>query len=282
MVLPIVLLKLTDWVWYQLLANSCHRAARKVRNYVSPKPNQPQPPSFPNITKCVLKGRGSQTIVCDIFESLLGSNSAFPYFMLVAFEGGSIIRAFLLLLSCSFLWVLDYELQLRVMIFITFCGLKIKDMESVGRAVLPKFYLENLNLHAYEVLASTGPKVVFTSVPRVMVEGFLKEYLDVDNVKGTELLTSGHYFTGFLSKSGLLVKHKALKDHFGDRKPDIGLGTSGPHDKLFISLCKVYTTFTFKLSIPALNFYLIVYAIYHISDYFFINCLATRPKPIST
>ncbi|PRQ52074.1 putative glycerol-3-phosphate 1-O-acyltransferase [Rosa chinensis] len=239
MVLPMVLLKLTDWVWYQLLANSCQRAARKVRNYGSPKPHQlPQPPSFPNITKCELNGRKSHTLVCDIFGGLLRSNSVFPYFMLVAFEGGSIIRAFLLLLSCSFLWVLDYELQFRVMIFITFCGLKIKHMESVGRAVLPKFYLENLNLHAYEALASTGSKVVFTSVPRVMVEGFLQEYLDVDDVKGTELLTSGHYFTGLLSKSGLLMKHRALKEYFGDRIPDIGLGTSSLHDDLFISLCK--------------------------------------------
>ncbi|XP_004303869.1 PREDICTED: glycerol-3-phosphate acyltransferase 1 [Fragaria vesca subsp. vesca] len=235
MVLPIVLLKLADWVWYQLLANSCRRAARKVRNY---KPPQPQPPSFPSIAKCEITGRKSQTLVCDIFGGLLRSDSVFPYFMLVAFEGGSIIRAFLLLLSCSFLWVLDYELQLRVMIFITFCGLKIKQMESVGRAVLPKFYLENLNLHAYEALASTGSKVIFTSVPRVMVEGFLKEYLEVDDVKGTELLTSGHYFTGLLSKSGLLMKHRALKEHFGDRKPDIGLGTSSHHDNLFISLCK--------------------------------------------
>ncbi|KAL6134949.1 hypothetical protein ACLB2K_067177 [Fragaria x ananassa] len=204
MVLPMVLLKLADWVWYQLLANSCRRAARKVRNY---KPPKHQPPSFPSIAKCEI-------------------------------TGGGVIRAFLLLLSCSFLWILDYELQLRVMIFITFCGLKIKNMESVGRAVLPKFYLKNLNLHAYEALASTRSKVVFTSVPRVMVEGFLKEYLEVDDVKGTELLTSGHYFTGLLSKSGLLTKHRALKEHFGDRKPDIGLGTSSHRDNLFISLCK--------------------------------------------
>ncbi|XP_050383021.1 glycerol-3-phosphate acyltransferase 1 [Argentina anserina] len=238
MVLPMVLLKLADWVWYHLLANSCRRAARKVRNYSSHKPHQPQPPSFPSITKCDVNGRKSQTLVCDVFGGLLRSDSVFPYFMLVAFEGGSIIRAFLLLLSCSFLWVLDYEIQLRVMIFITFVGLKIKHMESVARAVLPKFYLENLNLHSYEALASTRSKVIFTSVPRIMVEGFLKEYLDVEDVKGTELLTSGHYFTGLLSKSGLLMKHRALKEYFGDTKPDIGFGTSSLHDNLFISLCK--------------------------------------------
>lgn len=199
-----------------------------------------QPTLFPSIAKCCLDGRDSDTIVCDIHGALLRSNSFFPYFMLIAFEGGSIFRAFLLLMSCSFLWVLDYELKLRVMIFISFCGLKTKNVESVGRAVLPKFYLENLNLQSYEVLASTGSKVVFTSVPRVMVEGFLRDYLGVDCVKGTELHTIGDYFTGLVSGSGFLVKHRALKEHFGDKKPDLGLGKSSLHDQLFISLCKVH------------------------------------------
>ncbi|KAF9624630.1 hypothetical protein IFM89_012126 [Coptis chinensis] len=102
--------------------------------------------------------------------------------MLVAFEGGSIIRAFMLLLSYPFLLAMNHEIRLRVMVFITFYGLKLKYMDSVGRAVLPKFYLENLNLQAYEVLASTGRKVVFTSVPKVMVEWFLKDYLNVNVV----------------------------------------------------------------------------------------------------
>ncbi|KAK2377763.1 glycerol-3-phosphate acyltransferase [Trifolium repens] len=111
-------------------------------------------------------------------------------------------------------------------------------MENVSRVVLPKFYLENLNVNVYEVLASTGSKVVITSVPRVMVEGFLKEYLCVGNVIGTELHTIGSYFTGFVTSSGLVVKHSALKDYFGDRKPDIGIGTSSLYDHLFISSCK--------------------------------------------
>ncbi|KAA8524145.1 hypothetical protein F0562_010424 [Nyssa sinensis] len=243
MVFPMVLLKLADWLLYQLLANSCYRALRKMRNYGFFLRNpsfrlSQQPPLFPSVTKCGLEGRASQTLVCDIDGALLRSQSFFPYFMLVAFEGGSIFRAFLLLLSCPLLWVLDYELKIRVMVLITFCGLRLKDMKTVGRAVLPKFYLENLNLQAYEVLASTESTVVFTSIPRVMVEGFLKEYLSVGDVIGTELHTVGHYFTGFLSGSGLLVKHRALKEFFGEKKPDIGLGNSSLNDHLFISLCK--------------------------------------------
>ncbi|XP_057439822.1 glycerol-3-phosphate acyltransferase 1-like [Lotus japonicus] len=243
---PIVLLKLVEWILYQLLANSCYRAARKVKSFgfhlghLSPKtPHQPS--SFPSITKCDLESRGSQsqTLVCDIHRVILRSHSFFPYFMLVAFEGGSIFRAFVLLLSCPVLWILDHELKLKVMTFITFSGLRVKNMDNISRAVLPKFYLENLNLHAYEVLASAGSKVVFTSVPRVMVEGFLKEYLSVGAVIGTELHAVGGYFTGLLAGSGLLVKHRALKEYFGDRKPDIGIGSSSVHDHhLLISLCK--------------------------------------------
>lgn len=207
--------------------------------YLSSKPPL-QPSSFPSVTKCDLEGRGSQTLVaCDIHRVLLRSHSFFPYFMLVAFEGGSILRALLLLLSCPVLWILDHELSLRVMTFITFCGLRTSVMENMSRAVLPKFYLENLNFHAYEVLASAGSKVVFTSVPRVMVEGFLREYLSVGAVVGTELHSVGCYFSGLVSGSGLLVKHRALKDYFGDRKPDIGVGSSSVHDHLFLSLCKV-------------------------------------------
>ncbi|XP_022739764.1 glycerol-3-phosphate acyltransferase 1-like [Durio zibethinus] len=248
MVFPAVFLKLADWVLYQLLANSCYKAARKMRNYgfflrsltLRSSSQQQAASLFPSVTKCDLdnNSRRFDTLVCDIDGVLLRSETFFPYFMLVAFEGGTILRAFLLLLSCSFLWVLDYELKLRVMIFISFCGLRKKDIESVGRAVLPKFYLENLNLQAYEVWSKTTSRVVFTSIPRVMVEGFLHEYMSVNGVVGTELHTVGNRFTGLLSSSGLLVKHKALKEYFGEKKPDVGLGNSNPHDHCFISLCK--------------------------------------------
>ncbi|MCD9638340.1 hypothetical protein HAX54_022237 [Datura stramonium] len=239
-----ILLRLAEWFLYKLLANSCYRAAMKVKNSGfffknSSFRSAHQIPLYPNISKCNLHGiRKSETVACDIQGTLLRSESFFPYFMLVAFEGGSILRALFLLLSSPLLLVLDFELKMRVMVFITFCGMKLKNVESVGRAVLPKFFLENLNVHVYEVLMSAGSRVVFTGVPRVMVEGFLKEYLSVDCVKGTELHTVGNHFTGFVSSSGILVKHRALKEFIGERKPDIGIGNSSLHDHLFISLCK--------------------------------------------
>lgn len=243
MVFPIFLLKLADWVLCQLLANSCYRAARKIGNYGflfrNPSLRSHQSSIYPSVSKCPLEGRATKTLVCDIHGTLLRTPSFFPYFMLVAFEGGSIFRAVLLLMTWPVLWVLNHDLRLRVMVFVVFCGLRLKDMECVGRAVLPKFYLENLNLQAYEVLVSTGRRVVFTSVPRVMVEGFLKEYLRVDDVVGTELHVVGGYFTGLLTDSGVLVKHKALGEIFGESKPDMGIGGLSLHDHLFISLCKV-------------------------------------------
>ncbi|CAI0461322.1 unnamed protein product [Linum tenue] len=198
MVFHTVLLKLAEWVVYQLLANSCYRAARKVQSCgcFFLRIRNPSPKS---------SGNKVGTLACDFQGALLRSSSFFPYFMLVAFEAGSILRALVLLLSYPALWFLDSDLQLKVMIFITFRGLRVKDMESAARAVLPKFYLENLHFQAYQVVASSGSAVVFTSVPRVMVDLFLKEYLGVEDVVGTELVqvsrgkNGGNYFTGFVS-----------------------------------------------------------------------------------
>ncbi|KEH33585.1 glycerol-3-phosphate acyltransferase [Medicago truncatula] len=226
-----------------MIIKTCYQTARILIhngfNFVdlSSKPLQ-QPSNIPSILNCDLEGRESQTLVCDIHSVLLKTHYFFPYFMLVAFEGGSILRAFLLLCSCPILCFLSYEHKLKVMIFITFCGLKIKDMEMIARVVLPKFYMENLNLKAYQVLVSVGCRVFFTCVPRVMVEGFLKEYLNGDDIVATELHTVGCYFTGLISRHGLVDKDSALIDYFGYRRPDLGIGSTCVNDHHFISYCK--------------------------------------------
>ncbi|XP_010924314.2 glycerol-3-phosphate acyltransferase 1 [Elaeis guineensis] len=241
MVVPMILLTMVArWLFI------FYRAAKKFRNYGFLYRNSSRLHQvfslYSSVTKCCLDGREAQSIICDFEGTLLRSSSLFPYFMLVAFEGGSILRAFLLLLSFPFLWALGHHggLSMRVMVFITFCGLKTKNMNLVARAVLPKFYLETLHLQAYEVLASTGRKVVLTGMPRVMVEGFLKEYLSVDEVVGTELqVVRGSYFTGLISGRVLSQKQKVLKDLFGETKADLTLlNPSNPHDHLFLSHCK--------------------------------------------
>ncbi|CAN1850927.1 Glycerol-3-phosphate acyltransferase 1 [Linum perenne] len=224
MVFHIVILKLVEWVLYQLLANSCYRAARKLRScFFSSSRSNPSP-----------KSKKIESFVLDLQGTLLRTTSFFPYFMLVAFEGGSVFRAFLLLLSYPATWLLDSDLQLKVMIFVTFFGLKVKDMENVARAVLPKFYLENLDYQVVRVIDSTtrvGSVSVVSSVPRVMVEVFLKEYLGVENVVGSEL---GRLFGS--------VRFSGFVELFGDEKPDLGIGSSCcsslPQDYLFLSMCK--------------------------------------------
>lgn len=282
MVFPELLVILAEWVLYRLLANSCYRAARKLRgygfqlkNFLNLSKSQSQQntshllnnqqqqqqnqdslnPLFPSITKYEDTGCSvspDDTLVCDIDGVLLRQLSSkhfhafFPYFMLVAFEGGSIIRAIILLFSCSFLWALPQETKLKVLTFITFSGLKVKDMDNVSRSVLSKFFLESLNFQVYNVWARTEySKVVFTSLPQVMVERFLREHLNADDVIGTKLqeieVMGRKVYTGLTS--GSLVKHRAAKDYFDNnnkKKPVLGIGTSSSvQDHTFISICKV-------------------------------------------
>lgn len=237
---PEVLLKLADWLLCQLLPSSCHRAARKLRSHVGLFPrNLPfKAQTFPSAAKLAPEAKPDRPET----GALLRSRSFFPYFMLVAFEAGGIMRALVLLLSCPILQLLPSEAKLRAMIFVTFCGLSCRDVESVARAVLPKFYLEELDKRAYDVLASARGKFVLTSLPRVMVERFLNEYLGVDEVVGMELHRTGQYFTGLTSAQGSVPKHQAPKDCSGDQRPDIALGSSSsPNDHLFMSLQEAYS-----------------------------------------
>lgn len=207
-----------------------------------------------DISKCPLERSENQTLVCGFYGTLLRSSSLFPFFMLVAFEGGGIFRALLLLLLSPVIFLLgsNGEVALRLMIFVTFFGLRKKDMNLVARAVLPKFYLENLHCQTCEVMASCGRKVVVTTMPKVMVEKFLKEYLGVETVYGVELemANNGDYFTGFVSCRGFVAKQRALKDLFGEVKADIGLlSACSSRDNLFIPYCKVLfhlSTFLFR------------------------------------
>ncbi|CAM8877218.1 unnamed protein product [Rhodiola kirilowii] len=243
-----VFVRLAEW----LMANSIfYRRSAAAKNKIKLTKatsfkhlNQPSNiSSSPSLTK-LTQFSSINSLVCDIDGVLLRpttqSLSFFPFFMLVAFEAGSLIRALLLLLTCPLLLVLSYNWRLKVMIFVTFCGLKVKDMQSVSRAVLPKFYLENLNVRVFDVLMSAKYRAVVTSVPLVMVEGFLKEYLEIDAVVGTKLrrFGGGKYFSGFVGVEGLVVKYMAVKELFGDTKPHVGIGSPALHDHRLISLCK--------------------------------------------
>ncbi|KAJ8748698.1 hypothetical protein K2173_008143 [Erythroxylum novogranatense] len=139
----------------------------------------------------------SKTLVFNVEEALLRSSSMFPYFMLVAFEAGSIFRALILFLLYPVTLLVGEEVGLKIMVFLCFFGIK-KDSFRVGSAVLPKFFLEDVGLEAFEVIQKGGRKVAFSEFPQPMIESFLREYFEIDCVVGRELKSIHGYFVGLI------------------------------------------------------------------------------------
>ncbi|KAL0364126.1 UNVERIFIED_CONTAM: Glycerol-3-phosphate acyltransferase RAM2 [Sesamum angustifolium] len=199
---------------------------------------------FPTVDVCPSIGREKDTVVADMDGTLLRGRSSFPYFALVAFEVGGVLRLLFLLLLAPLAGVLYYFVSesagIRVLIFATFAGMRVSDIESVARAVLPKFYSGDLHPESWRVFSSCGKRCVLTANPRIMVEAFLKEFLGADMVLGTEVSTYGGRATGFVKEPGVLVgknKAEALKAAFGEAPPEIALGDRHT-DFPFMSLCK--------------------------------------------
>ncbi|XP_002977695.2 glycerol-3-phosphate 2-O-acyltransferase 6 [Selaginella moellendorffii] len=147
--------------------------------------------------------------LCVLEGALLRSSCGFPYLFLVAFEAGSIIRAFALLLAYPFLLVaakiFESCLLDQALVFIALGGLKVSAVESVARAVLPKFYLEDLRWDCYSKLVNCKRRcVVATRSPRQLIEPFLREFLGAEQILGPELqITDGGYCTGLIIASSI-------------------------------------------------------------------------------
>ncbi|KAL6187403.1 hypothetical protein ACLB2K_038802 [Fragaria x ananassa] len=204
--------------------------------------------TFPTVDKCSSNGRENHTVVADMDGTLLRGRSSFPYFALIAFEVGGILRLLFLLLVSPLAGLLYYFVSesagIQVLIFATFAGVRVSEIESVARAVLPKFYSSDIHPESWRVLSACEKRCILTANPRIMVEAFCKDFLGFETVLGTEIATYKGKATGFVSPPGVLVAEKkadALTKAFGDVQPEIGLG-----DRLtdipFMALCKFHGT----------------------------------------
>ncbi|KAF5178416.1 Glycerol-3-phosphate acyltransferase [Thalictrum thalictroides] len=173
------------------------------------------------------EGKQTHSIVSKLEGNLLISKNTFPYFMIVAFEAGGPLRALILLLIspvlCLLEWLCFETIALQIMIFIALGGLKMAEIKAVAMSAMPRFYLDDIRASAYKVFSSCGgKKYVVTFMPKIMVEAFLQEYLNVDSVFGTELRFSGEYCLGLVAKPGVMVGAaqqgmcKHIKVGFGD------------------------------------------------------------------
>ncbi|PIA59651.1 hypothetical protein AQUCO_00400505v1 [Aquilegia coerulea] len=172
------------------------------------------------------EGKETHTIVSKLEGNLLVSKNTFPYYMIVAFEAGGPIRALILLLIspalCLLEWLCFETIALQIMIFISLGGLKLAEIKAVAMSVMPRFYLDDIRASAYKVFSCCGgKKYVVTFMPRIMVEAFLQEYLNVDSVSGTELRFIGEYCVGLIAKPEEMVgaSQPGMPKHI-----DVGVG----------------------------------------------------------
>ncbi|XP_077211860.1 glycerol-3-phosphate acyltransferase RAM2-like [Tasmannia lanceolata] len=214
---------------------------------------------FPTIVQCDSIGREKHIVVADLDGTLLRGRSSFPYFALFAFEVGGILRLLFLLLASPIAGILYYFVSesagIQVLIFATMAGMKVSDIESVARAVLPKFYSADLHPESWRVFSSCGKRCVLTANPRIMVEAFLKDYIGADIVIGTEITSYKGRATGCVRNPGVLVgdnKASALRKTFGEVTPDVGLGDRKT-DFPFMRLCKESYIVPAKLDVEAVS-----------------------------
>lgn len=202
---------------------------------------------FPSISDCSFAGRETHTIAADLDGTLLISPISFPYFFLVAVEAGSFLRGLLVLLASPIAYLahllLSDALAFKLMIFATFAGLRLRDVDIVARTVLPRFYAADVREEAWRVFRRCGRRVLVTANMRVLVEPFAKGVLGADAVIGTELAVerwTGRA-TGMVKRPGLvlgMLKRVAVVAELGEEVPEIGIGDR-EIDYDFMTICKV-------------------------------------------
>ncbi|CAK8565024.1 unnamed protein product [Lathyrus sativus] len=186
----------------------------------------------------------NKTLVFDFEGTLLRSTSLFPYFMLVSFEAGGIVRSLILFLSYPLVWLVgEYQLGLKIMVFLTFFGIR-KDSFRIGTSVLPKFFLEDVGLEGFEAVMCCERKVASSKLPRIMVQGLLKDYLGVEAVVAREIKSCNGYFLGVFEKDKKTISYDVKATCIDNSIGIIGSHVEYIDQKLFPHYKKV----CFKLS----------------------------------
>ncbi|XP_060212883.1 glycerol-3-phosphate acyltransferase 5-like [Lycium barbarum] len=181
-----------------------------------------------------------ESIVSELEGVLLNDPNPFCYFMLLAFEASGLIRFALLLMLWPIIRLLEVsgreDYGLKLTIFVATAGIKISEIESVARAVLPKFYFHDINMESWRIFSSCDNRVVVTKTPRIMVERFVKVHLRADEVVGSELVSKSGFATGFIKDDFDKISDR-IAALFGDEQPSLGLGRP-QFGRSFLSLCK--------------------------------------------
>ncbi|CAK9134813.1 unnamed protein product [Ilex paraguariensis] len=168
------------------------------------------------------------SVVSELEGTLLKDHDSFSYFMLIAFEASGLIRFALLLMLWPVIRLLEVcgkdDVGLKLTIFVATVGLRVSEIESVARAVLPKFFVDDIDLEAWKVFSSYDKRVAVTKTPRIMVEMFVKEHLRADEVIGSELVVNRFGFTTGLIEDDFGSISDRVAELFGDKQPSLGLG----------------------------------------------------------
>ncbi|MCE2056196.1 hypothetical protein HAX54_044207 [Datura stramonium] len=185
----------------------------------------------------------SSSIVSELEGVVLKDQDPFSYFMLVAFEASGLIRFAILLILWPLIKFLEFcgqrDKGLKLMIFVATIGVKISEIEAVARAVLPKFYFDDIDMDSWRIFSSFDKRIVVTKIPRIMVERFVKEHLRADDVIGSELVVNNSGLaTGFIKDDfDDSISRKVSALFGGEIQPSLGLGRP-QNGSSFLSLCE--------------------------------------------
>ncbi|MCO5551153.1 hypothetical protein L7F22_004650 [Adiantum nelumboides] len=155
----------------------------------------------------VHEGR-AQYVAAELEGWLLKDKDPFPYFLLVAMEAGSLLRAIALLLAFPMAWILEKsgaleDGALKVYVLIACAGVRVQEIEAVGRAVLPRFLAEQVRASAWKTFSSFAAvphhRLLISALPRAMLASFVRHQLGTHHLIAPDLLaTASGRCLGFL------------------------------------------------------------------------------------